>query len=173
VPIDLLDDHVTVEYLFDQAIARVGAEIKRRVGFFGKLFFAEAETAMAAGAADAANGIGEAAARSNLTATLGSRVTQLAGFSEKGVPLILDENVMARGLSEGLRAQGYNVRTVTEIFGRTGVADADIINVARSVGGRVITNNVRDFGRALAIPLPRTSGWTPSGVAQFIEYYRK
>ena len=113
------------------------------------------------------------ATRGSLVATLGARVRQLAGFGEKGVPLILDENVMARGLAEGLRANGYNVRSVVEIFGRTGVADQDIINVANSVGGRVITNNVRDFGRALAIPLPRTGGWTPEGVAQFIEYFLK
>jgi len=114
-------------------------------------------------------------ARGALVATLGARVTALAEFDKKGIPLILDENVTARGLPEALRAKGYNVRSVAEIFlGRKGVPDEEIIEVAKAIGARVITNNVRDFGRKLAIPMPRPGGgYTPGGVAQIIDYYLK
>jgi RHS repeat-associated protein len=115
----------------------------------------------------------KAKARASLLSILRTRIRQLAGFSNTGTPLILDENVMNRGLAEGLRARGYDVRSVVEVFGKTGVDDETIRSVANSVGGRVITNNVKDFGRDVAIPLPRTGRWTPEGVAQFIEYYLK
>lgn len=118
------------------------------------------------------------AGRSNLLSALTSRVRQLAGFRNEGTPLILDENVMVKGLADALRAKGYNVRTVEEIFGRrlaqeAGVADAEIAKLARMLEGRVITNNVKDFGRQLSIPLRTTKGLTADGVAQFIEYYLK
>ena len=115
----------------------------------------------------------QAASRNSIVGTLAARVRQVAGFADEGLPIILDENVMRTGLAQELRNAGYNVRDVVEIFGRHGVPDSEIIQVANAVGGRVLTNNVKDFGRRMAIPLPRTGGWTAEGLAQFISYYTK
>lgn len=40
---------------------------------------------------------------------------------------------------------------VFEVFGRGGVSDAQIAQVAKSIGGRVLTQNVRDFPAAVRI----------------------
>jgi RHS repeat-associated protein len=90
-------------------------------------------------------------ARARLSAVLAGRVRQLAGFGERGVPVILDENIAGRGVAEALRARGFNVRDVYEIFGRGGVADKDITTLAESIGGRVLTQNARDFPAAVRI----------------------
>ena len=60
-------------------------------------------------------------------------------------------------MAEWLRARGYNVRTVTEIFGRD-PGDLVIGDLARQIGGKVLTNNMTDFGRRTAIRIdPRAA----------------
>ncbi len=67
-----------------------------------------------------------------------------AGFSGNGRPIILDEDLSAKGMAEALRAKGYNVRSVREIYG-TGTTDDEIIyDLAKRVDARVLT---RDLGR--------------------------
>ena len=80
-----------------------------------------------------------------------ARARQLAGFADEGTPVILDENIAGRGVAEALRGRGFNVRSVQEAFGRGGIADADITQLAETVGGRVLTQNVRDFPSAVRI----------------------
>lgn len=91
------------------------------------------------------------AARTGLFGTLAARLRQLAGFADRGTPVILDENIAGRGVAEALRARGFNVRDVFEIYGRGGVSDAQISQLAESIGGRVLTQNVRDFSAAVRI----------------------
>jgi hypothetical protein len=69
---------------------------------------------------------------------LRARALQKAGFSDRGVPVILDENLAGRGVVEALRGQGFNVRSVEEIFG-LGTKDPVIREFAESVGARVLT----------------------------------
>lgn len=98
------------------------------------------------------SGSGSAAtSRAALSGVLRARVRQLAGFGDNGVPGILDENIAGRGVAEGLRALGLNVRSVQEIFGRGAIADAEITQLADAIGGRALTQNVRDFPSALRI----------------------
>jgi RHS repeat-associated protein len=99
---------------------------------------ARAENTAADAARDAANNA--------LLGTLQSRLLQQAGFAEKGAPIILDENLMGTGVAEGLRSQGYNVRSISEIFGRTGIKDPVIREFAEASGARVLT---ADRGRQL------------------------
>lgn len=56
-----------------------------------------------------------------------------------GQPLILDESLSDRGLVEALRAQGFNVRSVRELFRRFGVKDKEIAEFAEAINARVIT----------------------------------
>src|SRR5690606_34241834 len=106
----------------------------------------------------AAKGGGGAAERQALTSVLRGRVRQEAGFGDEGVPIILDENIAGRGVAEALRARGFNVRDVFEIFGGGGVPDADIARVAETIGGRVLTQNVRDFAPAIRVRTPARGG---------------
>jgi hypothetical protein len=60
-------------------------------------------------------------------------------------------------MAEALRARGYNVRTVAEIFGAD-PGDPAIASLAESLCGRVLTNNMRDFGRNIGIQIdPRST----------------
>ncbi len=79
-----------------------------------------------------------------------SLIRRRAGFAEEGVPLIIDSNNMRRGMAEALRARGYNVRTVSEIFG-VDPGDQAIASLAETLGGRVLANNMQDFGRTIGI----------------------
>ncbi|MCQ4163763.1 DUF5615 family PIN-like protein [Tahibacter harae] len=69
-----------------------------------------------------------------------------AGFLAKGRPIILDENLSAAGMAGALRARGYNVRSVEEIYGRGGLQDPEILDLARSIDAKVLT---RDKGRQI------------------------
>jgi RHS repeat-associated protein len=81
-----------------------------------------------------------------LVPTLKQVLRQKAGFSAEGQAIILDENLAARGMADALRAQGHNVRSVQEIYGRGGITDPKILELARSINARVLT---RDVGRQL------------------------
>lgn len=92
-----------------------------------------------------------------LAGQLVTKTRRAAGFADEGVPLIIDSNAMRRGMAEQLRARGHNVRTVTEVFGPD-PGDPAIKSLAEMLGGRVLTNNVRDFGRDIAIRIdPRAT----------------
>jgi hypothetical protein len=67
-----------------------------------------------------------------------------AGFSSGGRAVILDENLSTRGMAEALRRQGYNVRSVQEIYGTGTIDDEIIFDLARRIDARVLT---RDVGR--------------------------
>ena len=77
--------------------------------------------------------------------------------------MIIDSNSMRRGMVDQLRARGFNVRTVAEIFG-SDPGDEVIKSLAEKLGGRVLTNNKKDFGRDIAIRIdPRATSidtWT-------------
>ncbi|HVQ94248.1 MAG TPA: DUF5615 family PIN-like protein [Mycobacteriales bacterium] len=68
------------------------------------------------------------------------------GFADHGAPVILDENLSARGFADALRARGFNLRSVEEVFGRRGILDPDINQYAEQIGARVLT---MDRGRQL------------------------
>ena len=92
-----------------------------------------------------------------LAGQLVTKIRRAAGFADEGIPLIIDSHSMRRGMAEQLRARGYNVRTVTEIFG-TDPGDPAIKSLAETLGGRVLTNNMTDFGRDIAIGIdPRAT----------------
>jgi Domain of unknown function (DUF5615) len=104
----------------------------------------------------------DATAARNLAAAL-SRVTlQKAGFAREGVPIILDENLAAKGMADALRMQGYNVRSVAEIFGQNGIKDPVIRAFAETNGARVLTaDRGRQIGEGfgqLAIQVPGRVG---------------
>jgi hypothetical protein len=92
--------------------------------------------------------------------------------SNKGVPIILDENLSAKGLAEALRAQGYNVRTVVEIFGQSGIKDPVIRQFAESVGARVLTaDRGRQIGEGfgqLAINVSGRVGTSADSIARIL-----
>ncbi len=68
-----------------------------------------------------------------------------AGFSDSGTPIILDTNLEAKGLVDILRVNGFNVRSVSEIFGKD-VGDSAINQLANKIGAKVLT---RDRGRQI------------------------
>lgn len=82
----------------------------------------------------------------DLGRALSQVMRQRAGFSAEGRPIILDENLSAKGMAEALRALGHNVRTVREIFGRGGILDSKILELAKALNAKVLT---RDVGRQL------------------------
>ena len=102
------------------------------------------------------------AARKELLQILRAQALKKAGFAEKGIPIILDENIMGRGVAEALRSQGYNVRSIVEIFGKGGIKDPVIREFAESVGARVLTaDRGRQLGEGfgkLAIPVDARIG---------------
>lgn len=86
-----------------------------------------------------------------------SLIRQKAGFADDGVPRIIDSNSMRRGMAESLRLAGYNARTVNDIFGMD-PGDPAIASLARTIGGRILINNMEDFGRIIAIRIdPRAT----------------
>ena len=92
------------------------------------------------------------AARLRLAGQINALLRQKAGFSANGTPLIIDSNSMRAGMADALRARGYNVCTVSEIFG-TDPGDPAIAALAENLGGKVLTNNMQDFGRNIAIKI--------------------
>ena len=105
-----------------------------------------------------------------LVNVLRARVMQAGGFSGQGTRIIVDESIeiVNRGAAEALRGAGYDARGVTEIFGKRGVSDAAIRDVADAIDARVLTlDRGRDalsgggFGkRAIQVDARATS--TPS-----------
>jgi RHS repeat-associated protein len=87
------------------------------------------------------------AERLSILQALRARALQLAGFARDGAPVILDENIEATGAATALRQAGFNVRGISEIFGRGGVSDPEIMKLAETIGARVLTS---DRGRDLA-----------------------
>ncbi|MCP3139188.1 RHS repeat-associated core domain-containing protein [Pyxidicoccus xibeiensis] len=77
--------------------------------------------------------------RQEIINALRDRARQLAGFEGEGIPVILDENLDRRGAAEALRAAGFNVRSVQEIFGRGDMTDPDILRLAETIDARVLT----------------------------------
>ena len=84
--------------------------------------------------------------RKTFLAALRNRLKQQAGFADKGQAIILDENITGAGVAEALRAQGFNVRSVREIFGRGNIKDPVIREYAELTGARVLT---QDRGRQI------------------------
>lgn len=112
-------------------------------------------------------------ARQAFLAGLGNRLRQQAGFAEKGAPIILDENIAGKGVAEALRAEGYNVRSVTEIFGHGGIKDPVIREFAEVTGARVFTaDRGRQLGEGfgkLAIQVDARVGSDVKGLTRYLE----
>ena len=77
-----------------------------------------------------------------------ARLRTALGFSPEGHAIILDDNMSRTGLADELRAAGFNVRTVREIFGRASnkLGDEPINSVAEQIDAMVLT---RDKGSDL------------------------
>jgi RHS repeat-associated protein len=88
----------------------------------------------------------QGSAPAQLVEVLRARTAQLAGFSQEGTPVILDENIAGRGVADALRGRGFNVRSVMEIFGKGGIKDPVINRFAETIRGRVLT---ADRGRQI------------------------
>jgi len=110
----------------------------------------------------------DAPAPDALTAALRARVVALAGFAERGIPIVVDENIGSPALANALRGMGFNVRTVPEIFGRVGLSDAELSGFARAIGGRVLTQNGRDFPSDIRIATDARVGVDPATIARII-----
>lgn len=89
-----------------------------------------------------------------LASQLVTKIRRAAGFADEGIPMIIDSDSMRRGMADSLRAKGYNARTVTEIFGKD-PGDEAIKSLAETLGGRVLTNNMKDYGRHIAVRIDR------------------
>ena len=73
---------------------------------------------------------------------LRSRVRQIAGFADEGVPIIVDHNL--KGQAAALRARGFNAREVEELFGNQSLAstpDSTIQALAQAVGAKILTKD--------------------------------
>jgi RHS repeat-associated protein len=88
------------------------------------------------------------AARQSFIALTRTRILQVAGFSERGIPLIIDESTVINvpGIAKALRARGYNARTIQEIYKDFGIKDNVIYDLAEAIDARVVTY---DRGRNL------------------------
>jgi hypothetical protein len=91
---------------------------------------------------------GLAGARKAISDTVAAVVRRVAGFNGNGRPIIVDSSMTGRGLrpediAKALRDQGYNARTVNEVFGQD-PGDAAIRSLANTLDARVLT---RDIGR--------------------------
>lgn len=106
--------------------------------------------------------------RRQLTGALRARVLAMAGFAQRGIPIILDENIGSPVLANALRAMGFNIRTVPEIFGRVGLSDAELTAFARAIGGRVLTQNGRDFPTDVRIVTDARVGIDSAAIARII-----
>lgn len=104
--------------------------------------------------------------RASLVSLLRARALKQAGFADEGAPIILDENLAARGVAEALRKAGFNVRTVAEIFGKNGVKDPVIREFAEAVGARVLT---MDRGRQVGEGFGQLAIQVPARVGPHIE----
>jgi hypothetical protein len=86
---------------------------------------------------------------SDLDAGLTAQIRKTAGFSDNGVPIIVDESLNIPGgpakVAAELRAAGYNARAVRE-FAPGSTPDSKILGVADAVNGRVLAV---DRGRQL------------------------
>lgn len=87
--------------------------------------------------------------------------------------MILDENITGRGVAEGLRERGFNIRSVEEIFGERGIKDPQINDVAETTGAKVLT---QDRGRQIgegfgknAIQVDARIGTDVDALARFME----
>jgi RHS repeat-associated protein len=111
-----------------------------------------------------------ASARSTLLGFVASRARSLAGFSDEGLPLIVDASVGVTGgpnmAALTLREAGLNARSVQEIFGTSGLGDDLIRELAEVVGGRVVTFDKTGFGQ-LAIR-PRGQLRDPAELVRYV-----
>ncbi|WP_223807098.1 RHS repeat-associated core domain-containing protein [Montanilutibacter psychrotolerans] len=124
------------------------ASMEATIAFVGVVGGGEGAMAGRAGTASAIGMRGGGAGRDgaiDLVRALDQVIRQKAGFGD-GQAVILDENLAARGMAEALRSQGFNLRSVQEIFGRGNVLDPRILELARRIDARVLT---RDVGRQL------------------------
>jgi hypothetical protein len=83
-----------------------------------------------------------------LTNTMREVVKMRAGFAKEGIPIIVDNSigVNPQKIANELRKQGFNARSVTEIFGND-PGDANILKLAEAVKGRVLaTDRGRNIG---------------------------
>ena len=85
-------------------------------------------------------------ASKKLLATTRAVLRKMAGFADEGVPIILDSNFERKGFAKLLRSKGFNVRSVSEIFGKDPGSDVPINKLISILGGKVLT---RDRGRQL------------------------
>ncbi len=107
----------------------------------------------AAGCMLAAGGVGLVkgtlrSGRRKLISLLKALLARKAGFSGRGVPLILDNSlgVSIKQLAKLLRDKGFDARTVGEIFDGVDPKDPNIRRLAQQLGGRVVAS---DRGRQL------------------------
>lgn len=102
-------------------------------------------------------------------ALLGRNATTY-GFARTGTPIVVD-STFGPGITTGLRAQGYNVRSVAEIFGRD-PKDPAIRALAERIGARVLTlDRGRDGGMGLgrsAIQADQRIANSPAQLARFL-----
>ena len=78
--------------------------------------------------------------RQRLVAILYHILRKKAGFANQRVPLIVDNSlgVNPQSVAAALREQGFNARSVKEIFGDKDPRDPAIRSLAERIGGRVI-----------------------------------
>ena len=69
----------------------------------------------------------------------------------------------------GLRTRGYNVRSVYEIFGRGGIPDDTLTSIAESIGGKVLTKNIKDFPAAVRIGVDGRVNGSLNSILKFLE----
>jgi hypothetical protein len=80
------------------------------------------------------------AARLGLVVLTRDRILKLAGFSERGIPIIIDESIHRfADVATALRNRGYNARTIPEIYGTRGLRDPVIYDLAESIDARVLS----------------------------------
>ena len=103
---------------------------------------------------------------------LTQRIRGIAGFANKGQPIIVDNSLGAnpQKVAEVLRGQGVNARSVNEIFGED-PKDPAIRALAENIGGRVVASDRgRDVGGGfgnLAIRVDQRAR-TPEDVARIV-----
>jgi hypothetical protein len=87
--------------------------------------------------------------------TLRAVLRQKAGFTETGVPIIVDNSlgINPNRVASALRARGFNAHSVTELFGPD-PGDLAIRQLANVLGGRVVAS---DRGRDLMGGFGRTT----------------
>ena len=86
-----------------------------------------------------------------LASVLSRVALRRAGFSTEGIPIILDESASANGFANFLRSRGFNVRSVEEIWGATGIKDPVIKEFAEKIGAKVLSyDRGRAFGEGFA-----------------------